>query len=331
MGEATGISWCDATFNPWIGCEKVSPGCAHCYAETLVTGRMGRPGTWGADGVRQRTSAANWKKPFRWNELAREGLLPDGKKNPDGHRPRVFCASLADVFEERKEIEPWRVELLDVIRATSELDWLVLTKRPEEARERLFEALSESLLPNLWLGVSIENSRHTWRADVLRTIPAAIKFISAEPLLGSLFAQPGVCGSCGHSTECHLGDGCDVEVSDWGSLDCGCRRRYAKSLDLAGIDWVIVGGESGGKAARPMYPTWVRELREAMLGRDPHEPLNPWPARPAFHFKQWGSWRPHPHGGAMVYAGANPKSGGKLLDGVEWCEFPEYDRQTLLI
>jgi protein gp37 len=108
VAESTGIAWCDATFNPWVGCEKVSPGCAHCYAETLVTGRMARPGTWGADGTASAHVAVDWKKPLRWARLARDGKLPDGSDNPDGHRPRVFCASLADVFEERDELDEWR-------------------------------------------------------------------------------------------------------------------------------------------------------------------------------------------------------------------------------
>lgn len=207
MAEQTGISWCDATFNPWVGCSKVSPGCAHCYAETLVTGRMGRAGTWGDDGVRERTSPGLWQKPTHWAALAREGRLPNGDENKDGHRPRVFCASLADVFEPRPELEPWRFDLFALIDATPELDWLVLTKRPDHALEWLEQwyvehgvrtgkfvsawssrdGLGWGCPQNLWMGVSIENSRHTFRADILRQIPAPVRFISAEPLLGSLF------------------------------------------------------------------------------------------------------------------------------------------------
>src|SRR5262249_52000215 len=135
MAEQTGISWCDATFNPWIGCEKVSPGCAHCYAEELVVrGRLNRPDAWGPGGVRHRTAASTWRHPVRWNRLAAEGRLPDGSENPDGHRPRVFRASLADVFEPRPELAEWRYELFDLIMGTPHLDWLLLTKRPEEAR-----------------------------------------------------------------------------------------------------------------------------------------------------------------------------------------------------
>ena len=280
MAEATGIGWTDATFNPWIGCEKVSPGCAHCYAETLVHGRMGRPGTWGADGTRQVTSDSNWRKPLQWARLAREGKLPDGTPNLDGHRPRVFCASLADVFEERPELEDPRARLFCLIAATPELDWQLLTKRPEFARDWLFDyGWFNYPQPNVWIGVSIENARHTWRADVLREIPAAVRFISAEPLLGSLY--PEKCGSVAYPTSAVGGSYvCERErghrghhVSRYGAgaewlgdriwIGERATTEYAKPLDLTGIDWVIVGGESG-PGARPMRLDWAREILEAV-------------------------------------------------------------------
>jgi protein gp37 len=350
MAEQTGISWTDATFNPWVGCMKVSPGCAHCYAETLVTGRMGRAGTWGEDGTRERTSPSNWKKPLHWNKLALEGLLPNGKENPDGHRPRVFCASLADVFEPRAELRRWRYELLELIDATPDLDWLLLTKRPEVAHELYFTG-QLALTSNIWLGTSIENSRFTWRADSLREIPAAVRFISAEPLVGSLFPKI---------------ESATVLPGSSQEQDGGLEERvpgpavHRAPLDLTDVDWIIVGGESGGRNARPMHPTWVREIRDEVLALDTVP--DTWPdgsryladglGRPALHFKQWGSWTPDPLGRdikgvwvspdgrmrsefvaditgdlpdgsmRMRYAGASPKSGGKFLDGVDWCEFP---------
>ena len=300
MAERTGIEWCDATFNPWIGCEKVSPGCAHCYAETLVEGRMGRGGAWGADGVRQVTSPSNWKKPLRWARLAREGLLPNGEPNRDGHRPRIFCASLADVFEPRPELEEPRRNLFALIEQTPELDWLLLTKRPEFARAWLFEnepymqgggfvtrdGLPWGLPPNVWLGTSIENARHTYRADVLREIPAAVRFISAEPLLGSLFPTYDG-GNDGDAVRADRREGAAVgdvalRVQDHvrgeagrGSSDPRLRRdpvsvarRSVESrapLDLTGIDWVIVGGESG-PGARPFDVEWAREIIRASGG-----------------------------------------------------------------
>lgn len=349
MAESTAISWADATFNPWVGCEKVSPGCAHCYAETLVTGRMNRPGTWGAEGIRERTAASTWRHPAAWARKARAGLLPNGESSY-GRRPRVFCASLADVFEPRPELEPWRAELFEhVIAATPELDWLVLTKRPELARDwlnRFYDRSDEAQghaagaraswapLPNVWLGTSIENARFTWRADALRECPAAVRFISAEPLLGSLFLGPRE----------------GREMPSDGDM--------RSSLNLDYIDWVIVGGESGGPDARPMHQRWARELLEACLWRQKHrleDGLGPdiaYGPRPAFHFKQWGSWTPDPEGrdpngvwlalngsrrtsfaadayddlpdGSMRvrYAGPAPTAGGHHLDGVAWHEFP---------
>lgn len=354
MAEATGISWADATFNPWVGCDKVSPGCAHCYAEDLVAGRMGRGEAWGADGVRQVTAPGNWQKPRRWATLAAKGLLPDGSVNRDGHRPRVFCASLADVFEERPELDEPRFRLFELIDDTPTLDWMILTKRPEHARDWLQrwyaehdvrtgrfasewagrDSLGWGCPPNVWLGVSIENARFTWRADVLREVPAAVRFISAEPLLGSLFTVPAPGQE--RST---------AEGRRPASESATARGR--EPLDLTGIDLVIVGGESGGRDSRPMHPAWAREIRDACQdvwrGMAPCpdfldgccEPVSPI----AFHFKQWGSYGPASDlridgdvkvvdGGMdgfahMRYAGSQPNAAGKTLDGAEWCEFPE--------
>jgi protein gp37 len=306
VGEGSAIEWTDHTFNPWVGCEKVSPGCAHCYAETLVTGRMNRPGTWGADGVRQRTSASTWALPLRWERAADRFLETHGR------RQRVFVASLADVFEPRPELVPWRADLFDLIEECPSLDWLLLTKRPEVARDVLAvwnerHRATRGPLPNLWLGTSIENSRHTYRAAVLREIPAAVRFISAEPLLGSLFES--------ESPRARI----RALVN---AAEAAERSRpepvTKKPLDLTGIDWVIVGGESGGRSSRPMRVEWAREIRDACVGNRGLVPIDePLPSRPAFLFKQWGS-----HDSEGRYVGASPKSGGRLLDGVEWTEFP---------
>jgi protein gp37 len=170
MGEVTKIEWTDHTFNPWIGCQKVSPGCDHCYAEAMMDHRYGRV-RWGPRGARSRTSEGNWRQPLKW---ARQAC---------GHRPRVFCASLADVFDNKVPKE-WRGDLWELIRKTPELDWMLLTKRPENIRR---------MLPNgwpwdhVWLGTTTEDQRHydqRWR--ILSDIPAAIRFISYEPALGSL-------------------------------------------------------------------------------------------------------------------------------------------------
>lgn len=200
MGKETTISWTHSTFNPWRGCQKVSPGCAHCYAETLSKRNPKVLGVWGPDGTRVVASEAKWREPLAWDKAAREA----------GERHRVFCASLADVFEDRPELAAPRSRLLDLIRDTPSLDWLLLTKRPENII-RLWDDVAptgmEYPAPNVWLGVSVEDqARADERVPQILAIPAAVRFLSCEPLLGS------------------------VDLT----------KYLATSL----IHWVIVGGES---------------------------------------------------------------------------------------
>jgi protein gp37 len=244
VSDKSRIEWTEATWNPVTGCSKVSPGCAHCYAETLSHrfGTTSKPWTPANAPENVVMHEDRLDQPLRWR------------------RPRViFVNSVSDLFHERVPASFVR-RVFDVMEGTDRHTFQVLTKRPERAR-----ALAK-MLPwpeNVWLGVSIENSRFTWRADVLREVPAAIRFISAEPLLGSL-------------------------------LDAG---RRGSPLDLAGIDWLIAGGESG-PGYRPIHVKWVRELREACI----HAGI-------AFFFKQWG--------------GRTPKSGGRELDGETFDEMPK--------
>jgi protein gp37 len=300
VGESTSIGWCDATFNPWWGCAEVSPGCASvCYAKTFAN-RLGMRDLWpekGAAGV-DRDHAfrffgdARWAEPLKWARSMPAKL---------GRRPRVFCASMADVFEERDELDEHRDRLFDLIEATPELDWLVLTKRPEFAREylRSWYAMryaetdidgGDTLipLPNVWMGVSIENARFTWRADVLRGIPAAVRFISAEPLLGSLFEGE-------RNREGQKDD------RAYRSATPSTRQREQSGgtraplpalrspLDLTGIDWVIVGGESGARA-RPFHLEHAREvIQAARIGLEPPYEFG---LQPAIFVKQLGA-KPH--------------------------------------
>lgn len=170
MAENSKIEWTDHTFNPWIGCQKVSPGCDHCYAESLAK-RYGWV-EWGPHGERKRTGEANWRKPRQWAKAARS----------TGKRPRVFCASLADVFDNQVPTE-WRTELFDLIAATPELDWLLLTKRPEN----LAKMFPTGLWPNVWLGTTCEDQeRYDRRWPLLHEIPAEVRFISYEPAIGPL-------------------------------------------------------------------------------------------------------------------------------------------------
>jgi protein gp37 len=237
----TKIEWCDATFNPWIGCTKVSPGCANCYAETLMDTRMGRV-KWGKGQPRSRTSAANWNQPVKWNREAgeRESLSAQFPLHSKHRRPRVFCASLADWLDDEVPVE-WLADLLDLVRRTPNLDWLLLTKRPENWRARIGLAGVEltkrgvahrlhhwqagEAPANIWVGTSVEDQpRADERIPALLSIPARVRFLSCEPLLGPV----------------------GVEQARKG---------------LLGIDWVIAGGESG-PGARPMHPDWARSLRD---------------------------------------------------------------------
>jgi len=161
------------TFNCWIGCTEVSPACANCYARTMSNYRGWAK--WGKGEARKRTSAANWRKPLSWNKQAEAA----------GVRLKVFCASLADYMDAEAPDE-WRADLFALIERTPHLDWLLLTKRTESLRPKLPAAWLESPPPNVWLGATVESSAYAWRADHLREVPAAVRFLSCEPLFDDL-------------------------------------------------------------------------------------------------------------------------------------------------
>lgn len=264
MSENTKIEWCDHTFNPWEGCQKVSPGCDNCYAEARNT-RFGG-GTainWGPGAPRRRTSAANWALPKRWNAQA------DAFMAQHGHRQRVFCASLADVFDNSVPVQ-WRRDLFDLIAATPNLDWLLLTKRIGNARSLYSEAYLDSARAwpdNVWIGATIVNQAEADR-DIpkLLDVPARVHFLSMEPLLGPV-----------DLTHIEVFGG-DAEIYPLkGTTDC-VDDEGAPTDDVPALDWVIVGGESG-PGARPMHPDWARSLRDQCEA-----------AGVPFLFKQWGEW-----------------------------------------
>jgi len=172
MGEKTAIAWCDHTFNPWIGCQKVSAGCDLCYAETLMDKRYHRV-EWGPHGARVRTSASNWRQPYRWAKAAKAS----------GRRPRVFCASLADVFDNKAPAGA-RADLFHMIMDTPELDWLLLTKRPENIEKMMHPFWFPG---NIWLGTTTEDQdAFDRRWEIMLELPAIVRFISYEPALGPL-------------------------------------------------------------------------------------------------------------------------------------------------
>lgn len=182
MSDTTKIAWCDHTFNPWMGCVKVSDGCKHCYAETLLSRRGSAYGNrlplWGPakTATRQVTSASYWRKPHGWNRDADRA----------GVRRRVFSGSLCDVFEDHPIPNATRATLWQLIAATPALDWLLLTKRPERIAECLPPDWGDTGWANVWLGTSVEDMRVARRADHLRQVPAVVRFISYEPALGPL-------------------------------------------------------------------------------------------------------------------------------------------------
>lgn len=171
MSTVTAIQWTDHTFNVAWGCEKVGPGCKHCYAE----GDAKRYGfdVWGGDKDRRTFGQKHWDEPLKWNRDAKS----------EGRRHRVFTSSMADVFEDHPAINPLRPRLFDLIRATPWLDWQILTKRSERMRD-LWPW--QDCPPNVWAGVSVENSDYLHRIDHLRDVPLDVRFVSFEPLLGSV-------------------------------------------------------------------------------------------------------------------------------------------------
>jgi protein gp37 len=234
MADNSAIEWTEATWNPVTGCSKVSPGCAHCYAETFAERWRGLTGHPYEQGFDLKLWPERLEIPLRWR------------------RPRtIFVNSMSDLFHEAIP-DGFISEVFEVMLRADWHVFQVLTKRPER-----LEALADDLPwpPHVWMGVSIENRRFVHRADHLRRTPAEIKFISAEPLLGPL-----------------------------------------ERLDLADIDWLIAGGESGPRH-RPMRIEWARDLRDRCADENV-----------AFFFKQWG--------------GIRSKTGGRVLDGRTWDELP---------
>lgn len=275
MSTNTTIEWCDHTFNPWEGCQKVSPGCDICYAEARNARFAGGTAiNWGPGAPRRRTSAANWNLPKRWNAQA------DAFMAQHGRRQRVFCASLADVFD--NAVDPqWRIDLFKLIHATPNLDWLLLTKRAGNAMPMIESALASLCKdaevgahvyfdvwpwPNVWIGATIVNQTEADR-DIpkLLAVPAAKHFLSMEPLLGPVRLDM-LCAPADRV----MGNA----LTGKGGIGAETDFDFDK-----GIDWVIVGGESGPNA-RPMHPDWPRNLRDQCQA-----------AGVPFLFKQWGNWR----------------------------------------
>jgi protein gp37 len=224
MGNATSIQWTDRTWNPWQGCTKVSPGCAHCY----MFRDHERFGKSALAGVVRRSAPATFNAPLKWER----DLLAQARGAQIAPQ-RVFTCSWSDWFHE--DADGWRDDAWAIIRQTPHLTYQILTKRPECIADHLPADWGRGY-PNVWLGVSAEYQRQAnERIPLLLNIPAVVRFVSAEPLLGriDLFSVPG------HPL------GCD------GLFGCEPRLR-----------WVIVGGESGGREARPLDLSWIGQIVE---------------------------------------------------------------------
>ena len=319
MADRTGIQWTDATWNPLRGCSRISEGCRNCYAETVAS-RFSGPGQ----------PYEGLAKDGRWTREVR--FVPHMLDQPlRWTRPRrIFVNSMSDLFHENVPDE-WIARVFDVMARAPQHTFQVLTKRPDRMR-RVLPSFAPSHtardrsgwpLPNVWLGVSAENQATAdGRIPLLLETPAAVRFVSAEPLLGPI---------------------------DLNERELLC-RTWRRGLTIGRyLDWVIIGGESG-PGARPMHPGWARALRDQCV----HVGV-------PFFFKQWGEWKPvapvyactqqdsaaiaaadesrcvfiagdgrvwpenQPPGGSWIVERTGKKTAGRTIDGREWDQFPDSD------
>lgn len=304
MGEASAIEWTDHTFNPWWGCVKISPACKNCYAEKHDARFAGNDPHWGVGSSRRFFGDKHWNEPRRWNDAAAKARK----------QARVFCASMADVFEDREDLVEHRDRLWHLIDETPWLNWLLLTKRPENIahmlpgkqppRDPAYQFAAYPRAPsNVWLGTTIEHQDYIERAAHILRINASVHFLSCEPLLGPL----DITGVLTRKLE--TPDGLVLEGE--AAVGHGGIWRHA-------IDWVIVGSESGN-ARRDTHPAWIRSLRDQVANAGKH-----------FFLKQAQPWN---HGAEMVVAlgigkgdGTHEKAGGLLgapyLDGRQHLDVP---------
>ena len=338
MAENSAISWTDHTMNFWIGCTKVSPACTNCYAAVDTFARRERSHgneLWGPHANRHRTSAALWKKPYAWNKNYYWVECPScgwrGHVNSDHVKPiqddngkfplkcvncdrevrttrqRVFVSSLSDICELHPQItDNMRAEIALMVIQCENLDFLFLTKRPENFNALWLQHFEGTLPNNLWVGTTVENQKYAdERIPELLKIPAKVRFLSCEPLLGDLDITKWIPGY----------------ITRWGEGWTANTTTGDDRVDF--IHWVIAGGESGSKA-RPTNPKWFASLRDQCAA-----------SGVAFHFKQWGEWSTD---GEDV-DGTTPviftkdmdvpmwkigkKKSGRLLDGMEHNGFPK--------
>lgn len=323
MAENSGISWTKHTWNPWMGCSKVSPACDGCYAEALMDTRFGKV-AWG-NHPRVRTGAKNWNDPVRWQKQAEK----------EGNRPFVFCASLADIFDNQVDAQ-WRADAFDVMRKTPNLIYLLLTKRPQNIAK--LSAAAGGLPGNAAIGTTIEDKKRAVinanalldaSVDLMRAkTPAMFRFVSSEPLLEEFDLTDIPANIYGD-------DGTDYRIDAlrgriW--LPKGVNRLKPghvvgdrEYVDLChSINWVITGGETdqAEHKARPTHPNAFRALRDQCAS-----------AGVPYHHKQNGEWLQvtdpvddlpiHRFADGVIMQKIGKKETGRLLDGVTHDAFPQ--------
>lgn len=288
----TKIEWAEETWNPVTGCSPISEGCRNCYAERMSKRLAGRCGYPEDEPFRVTLHSDRLDEPLKWK------------------KPRkVFVCSMGDLFHEDVPHSAIQ-EVLYRVRMAKWHTFLILTKRPERMRAFFMQYYVQGFIPNLWLGVTAENqARFDERVDILKQIPAAVHFVSIEPMLGPIVMRQKA------NDEREI-----IQATMMGVLD-----DYSRPV-MHGIDWVICGGETG-PGARPMHPDWARSLRDQCQA-----------ARTPFFFKSWGDWvspsqmpgetyRRIEDFGDGIGITDNPrkvgkKAAGRLLDGQEWNQYP---------
>lgn len=306
MSDKSKIEWTDATWNPIRGCSKVSEGCRNCYAERVAARFAG-------EGMPYEGLAEMTQHGPRWTGAIR--LVPEVLDKPLRWKKtrRIFVNSMSDLFHPDVPLD-FLDRIFAVMSLASHHTFMILTKRPERMREYITYRAAKNFshlkhvvwpLPNVWLGVSVENQKAAdERISLLLQTPAAVRFLSCEPLLGP------------------------VDLSKWLPWDLFRRNMdmYEPNPNYRGIDWIIVGGESGPNA-RPMHPDWVRSIRDQCVA-----------AEVPFFFKQWGEWAQihelrcnEPGIKGKLWYNFDPdtsvcrigkKAAGRELDGRTWDEMP---------
>ncbi len=314
MGAQTGVEWADRTFSPWWGCQEVSTGCTNCYAKTWAK-RWGRNTLWGARGRREPVSESTWGDPVKWDKQAAAA----------GRVDLTFCASMADVFEDHPDVVSLRKRLWELVYRTPNLIWMIPTKRPENVLDMVPQDWATygmiSWPGNVWIGTSVENDQTAaQRLNHLRRVPAPVRFVSAEPLLGPVDLTPWL--SCAHES---LTGANEHPATLWQCDHCHAlftdEQRGTPITSPQLVNWVITGGESGNnKRVRPAHPDWVRQIRDDCAANGV-----------PFFFKQWGEYLPVVLEDAPEFAGGraftNPKTGNRVA-AVMWPLATHWGGQT---